>query len=405
MSSESIISRDRYLDRIRPVYDVDIIKVIMGPRRSGKSVILSMIANEVNADEDHKIYINFEDLSFGHIKDAIALNDYVTGRMTDGRYYLFFDEIQNIKDFAKALASLKATRDCSIFITGSNSRMLSGELATVLTGRTLQFEILPFSYSEAREYIRMKSGSVPEDFIYDYIRMGGYPQRLQMPDESTSRKFLGELYESVISKNILGRHPKMDRDKFKRVASFVLANCGNDFSAVSITQYLKKEGYEVSAQSVHNYLDIMEEAYLLKRVSMYDISGKRIMASKPKNYALDNGLRYIMTNTVDIQNGYFLENLVYLELLSRGYTPYIGKKYNGEIDLIAVRNGKKCYIQVAYLMIDATTVEREFGAFRSIRDASPRFVISMDRIDMSRDGIVHLNLVDFLEGRRDIFLT
>lgn len=406
MSPEAIIPRDRYLDRIRPVYDVDIIKVIMGPRRSGKSIILSMIADEVDADEDHKIYINFEDLSFDHLKDAVSLNDYVTRRMTDGRYYLFFDEIQNVKDFTKALASLKATCDCSIFITGSNSRMLSGELATALTGRTLQFEILPFSYLEAKEYIRMKNGSVPEDFIYDYIKMGGYPQRLQMPNESTSRKFLEELYESVINKDVMGRHPEMDRDKFSRVASFVLANCGNDFSAGSISQYLKKkEGYEVSIQSIHNYLIIMEEAYLLKRVSMYDISGKQVMASKPKNYALDNGFRYIMTNTIDVQNGYFLENLVYLELLSRGYTLYVGKKYNGEIDLIAISNGKKCYIQVAYLMVDSITIEREFGAFWSIRDASPKFVISLDRIDMSRDGIVHLNLIDFLEGRKDIFLT
>ena len=149
----------------------------------------------------------------------------------------------------------------------------------------------------------------------------------------------------------------------------------------------------------------MEEAYLLKRVSIYDISGKAVMSSKPKNYALDNGFRFIKTNTVDIQNGFFLENVVYLELLSRGYKVYVGKKYNGEIDFVAVLNGRKCFIQVAYLMVDEATVNREFGAYSSVRDASPKYVISMDRIDMSKDGIIHLNLTDFLSGKKDLFLT
>ncbi|KUE74218.1 hypothetical protein AUQ37_05355 [Candidatus Methanomethylophilus sp. 1R26] len=195
-------------------------------------------------------------------------------------------------------------------------------------------------------------------------------------------------------------------DKFGRVAAYALANCGNDFSAKSVSDCLrKKEGFEVSVQSVHSYLDLMEEAYLLKRVSIYDISGKAVMSSKPKNYALDNGLRYIMTNTVDIQNGYFLENLVYLELLGRGYKVYVGRKYNGEIDFVAVKDGKKCFIQVAYILADGAMVEREFGAFSSVRDASPKYVISMDPFDMSRDGITHISLADFLEGKKELYLS
>ncbi|MCQ2079656.1 MAG: DUF4143 domain-containing protein, partial [archaeon] len=192
----------------------------------------------------------------------------------------------------------------------------------------------------------------------------------------------------IVEKDIHRRHPDLDLEKFERISSFVLANCGNDFSAKTISGYMKREGFDVSIQSVHNYLNLMEEAYLLKRVSIYDISGKNVMASKPKNYALDNGFRYIKTNTVDIQNGYFLENLVYLELLGRGYTVYVGKKYNGEIDFVAVRDGRKCFIQVAYLIIDEATITREFGAFSSVRDASPKFVISMDPFDLSRDGIM-----------------
>ncbi len=406
MKSDDVILRERYLKRIRPLYDVDIIKVIMGPRRSGKSVLLSMICDEIEADDDHKIQINFEDLRFDFIKDAKDLDEYVRQQMKGGRYYIFLDEVQNVKDFTKALASIKATTDSSIFVTGSNSKMLSGELASSITGRTLQFEILPFSYAEAKEYVTATRGSVPDNFITDYIRLGGYPQRFQLADESMSHRFLDELYQSIVEKDIKGRHPDMDVDKFRRIASFVLANCGNDFSARTISSYLKeKEGISVSIQSVHNYLDYMEEAYLLKRVSVYDISGKAVLSSKPKNYALDNGFRYIMTNTIDMQNGYLLENLVYLELIGRGYGVYVGKKYNGEIDFVAVMNGKKCFIQVAYLMPDVSTIKREFGAFDSIRDASPKFVISMDPLDMSRDGITHINLIDFLEGRKDIFLT
>jgi len=404
MKLDNVIPRERYLERIRPLYDVDIIKVIMGPRRSGKSMLLSMISDEVEADDDHKIQINFEDLRFDFIKDAKDLDEYVRQQMKDGRYYIFLDEVQYVKDFPKALASIKATADCSIFVTGSNSKMLSGELASAITGRTMQFEILPFSYSEAEEYVRLTKGAVPDDFIYDYIKMGGYPQRFQMGDQS--HRFLDELYQSIVERDIRGRHPDIDMDKFKRIASFVLANCGNDFSARTISSYLKeKESIDISIQSVHNYLNLMEEAYLLKRVSIYDISRKAVLSSKPKNYALDNGLRYIMTNTVDIQNGYFLENIVYLELIGRGYEVYVGKKYNGEIDFVVVSEGKKCFIQVAYVMPDGVTVEREFGAFRSVRDASPKFVISMDRLDMSRDGITHINLLDFLEGKKDIFLT
>lgn len=400
----TLIPRERFMKLIRPVYDADIIKVIMGPRRSGKSVILSMIADEIDADDDHKIMVNFEDMRFEEISTATALNDYLMDRMRDdGRYYIFLDEIQNVKDFAKVLASVRSTGMCSIFVTGSNSRMLSGELATLLTGRTMQFEILPFSYSEAKGYVMATTGSVPPNFLSDYIRLGGYPQRFQMTDESLSYRFLEELYKSIVERDIHGRHPDLDMDKFGRVAAFVLANCGNDFSAKTISGYLKKnENMDVSVQSVHNYLDLMEEAYLLKRVSIYDISGKAVMQYKPKNYALDNGFRYIHTNTVDIQGGYFLENIVYLELLGRGYRVHVGKKYNGEIDFVAVRNGRKCFIQVAYLMPDTSTLEREFGAFRSVRDASPKYVISMDPVDLSRDGITHLNLLDFLEGRRDV---
>ncbi len=404
--SGKLIPRERLLERMRPIYDSNIIKVLMGPRGSGKSTLLRAIADEIEADEGHTIFIDFDDRSNIGLTTDAALDDYVMGRMREGRYYLFFDEIQNVEGYPRVLASLASTGMCSIFIAGSNSRLLSGEHMRPLTGRAIAFEVLPFSYAEAREYIIAATGSVPDGFLSDYLRLGGCPQRLQMIGEASAKKAVEDLFKLSVEKGVHERHPDLDMEKFGKVASYALANCGNHLSARAVSDHLKKtEGFDVSVQSVHSYLSLMEEAYLLKRVSLYDISGKAVMSSKPKNYALDNGFRYIMTDTVDIQNGFFLENLVYLELLGRGYKVYVGKKYNGEIDFVAVREGRKCFIQVAYLMVDDATLKREFGAFDSVRDASPKYVISMDPIDMSRDGIIHLNLTDFLEGRKDLFLS
>ena len=407
MEHEPLIVRESFLSRIRPLYDSNMIKAILGPRRAGKSVAVSMIRDDIDADAEHKIYVDFEDMDNEPLTDPAALHDYLKKIMKDGsRYYIFLDEIQHVKSFEKVISSIRNKFDCSIFITGNNSRMLSGELSTLLTGREMTFEMLPFSYSEAGRYLEALGKPIPDRFLEDYIRCGGFPQRLQMPSDGLARKFLNELYDAILEKDIKRRHKRLDMKKFRKVSAFVLANCGNDFSSKSISDYLIAEGREVSSQTVETYVDIMEEAYLIKRVPQYDISGKRVMDSKPKNYALDNGMRYIMTNSVDIQGGFFLENMVYLELLGRGYEVYVGKKKSGGgIDFVAVKDGKKCFIQVAYLLATEETVKREFGAYGNVKDASPKYVMSMDTIDMSRDGIVHMNIEDFLLGKMDLYLT
>ena len=408
MSSEGILIREKYLERIRPYYEMDTVKVIVGPRRAGKSVILNAVKDEIKADDEHKISINFEDMDYDYIKNASDLNDYVKERIGKGRYYLFFDEIQHVKHFEKAIASFKSKYDCSIFITGSNSEMLSGDLSTLLVGRTKEFLIQPFTYSEAQAFLEMSGKKVEDGTFQDYLRMGGYPQRFQQPSESAVREYLQDLFESILRKDLTKRKNERTMEKLRRVASFVLANSGSRFSAQNVVDYLNKmhnsEKY-LSLQTVYNYLERMEKAFLIKGVKKYNISGKEVMDSVAKYYVLDNGMSFINTDSINIRDTFFLETLVYQELISRGYEVYVGETYRGEVDFIAIRDGKKCFIQVAYLMADDDTMEREFGAFSPIKDSSPKFVLSLDRLDMSHDGITHYNIIDYLEGKVDLILT
>ena len=408
MLSEKIMVRNKYLDRIRPYYDTDLIKVLVGPRRSGKSMILKTIVDEIEADDEHKIMINFEDMDHYSIKGASEFNDYIKGKVKDGRYYMFFDEIQHVKDFERALASFRVKYDCSIFVTGSNSTLLSGELSSLLVGRTKEFLIMPFSYSEAKEYVKFLGNELTGDFFRDYLRMGGYPQRFQYSDETAIREYLEELYESIIATDILKRSNPSEKEKLKHVASFVLSNSGSRFSAQTVVNYLNrvhKSNRYLSLQSVYNYLDRMEKAFLIKRTKKYNVSGKEIMDSFAKNYALDNGMSFINTNSMDLRDTFFLETLVYDELISRGYEIYVGETYKAEVDFVVVKDGKKCFVQVSYLMTDDEAIEREFGAFSSIKSANPKYVMSLDELDMSRDGIVHCNIIDFLDGKADLYLT
>lgn len=408
MKSERIMVREKYLERIRPYYEMDVIKVLVGPRRAGKSMILMTIMNEINAEQDHIIYVNFEDMDYDNIKRASDLNRFVSKRIGEGRYYLFFDEIQHVSGFEKALASFKLKYDCSIFVTGSNSTLLSGELATLLVGRTKEFLIMPFSYSESRRYLEFLGIPEPENFFIDYIRMGGYPQRFQQPGETAVREFLSDLCKSVISKDITRRNNVGEKDRVMRIASFILSNSGSGFSARNVVEFLKREYGDKdcpSLQTVYNCLNRMEKAYLVKKVRKYNLSGKGIMNSVVKNYALDNGMTFVNTNSMDLRDTFFLETAIYDELISRGYEVYVGKTYRTEVDFVVVKDGKKCFIQVAYLLATKETIDREFGAFKPIRTGQPRYVMSLDRFDMSRDGITHLNVEDYLNGKVDIHLS
>lgn len=404
------LTRENYLRAIRPYYEADLIKVITGVRRAGKSVILESIRDELLASgigADHIIYVNLEDLDYEGITTASDLNKEIKSHITDkGRYYLFIDEIQHVDEFEKALASFRATLNASIFVTGSNSHLLSGELATLLTGRTVEFEILPFSFSEMKEYYELIGKPFNDEMIYDYLKWGGFPLRFDFSEESDISRYLSNLYTGLLNRDILTKKSRVDRKIFMDVAMYVLSNAGKEFSAEKIMNYYENKNHRsVGQRTVYNYIEKMQKAFLVHPVQKYDIVGKTALQSKQKYYAVDTGFRTIHTNTINFEDTFFLENLVYNELLFQGFTVFTGKTHKGEVDFVAIRNGKKCFIQVSYLMTSQNTIDREFGAFSSITDASPKYVLSLDKIDLSQNGIAHMNIVDFLLHRQSLALT
>lgn len=407
-----LFKRELYLEKIRPYYDIDLIKVITGIRRSGKSKLLELIINELlerGVSRSRILYINFEDLEYDYINDPITLNSIVKSMIiNEEKYYILLDEIQKVNQFEKALASFKATLNCSIFVTGSNSKLLSGELSTLLTGRTVEFSVLPLTYKEAVDYMTLKNKPVSADFFFDYLKWGGFPQRFDLATEEQIRNYLVSIYNGIIEKDIFQREGNIDKHKFRTVSSYVLANAGKEFSGDNVANYFNyannSNKIDISKPTVYSYLSLMEKAFLISRVKRFDISGKKILENKEKFYSVDTGLRIINTNTINYEDTFYLENMIYNELISRGYDVYIGKTYAGEIDFIATKNGKKCFIQVSYYLKEQSTIEREFGSFTKIKDASPKFVLSLDQVDLSHNGITHLNIEDFLLMKRDIVL-
>ena len=402
-----LIKREKYLEAIRPYYEVDLIKVITGIRRCGKSIILQTIKDEIlkkGISGDHIIYINLEDIDFEYIKLATDLNKEVKSRIVDNKkYYIFIDEIQHVKNFEKALASFRATLNVSVFVTGSNSTLLSGELATLLTGRTVEFEILPFSFAETRDYFIKNNRKFSDDYIYNYLKWGGFPLRFDFNREEDIRRYLSTLYNSIIKKDIVKRQSRFDVKTFTDISLYILSNAGKEFSVENVINYYKTHNKkDISRQTVYNYLDKMKKAFLVHSVKNFNISGKAALKANEKYYAVDMGLRLINTNTVNYEDTFFLENIIFNELLIRGYNIFIGKTYKGEVDFVVVHNGKKCFIQVTYLLASQSTIEREFGAFAPIKDSSPKYVLSLDKIDMSRNGITHLNITDFLLHKKEL---
>lgn len=396
-----MLIREKYLSKIRPFYDVDLIKVIIGIRRCGKSVVLLQIMDELRSkgiNNSQIIYINFEDEDYAYIKDDKDLHEFVKAKIeNDEKYYLFFDEIQNVENWEKAINSFKATKNVSIFITGSNSDLLSGELATHIAGRYVSFKIYPFTFKEVCELKEIKSREETERAFEDYIKWGGMPQRFVLTDENQTKTYLSDIYNSIVIKDIVERFGIKDLDLFNRVIEYIVTTPSQNFSADSLVKYfLNSDNREVSKVTLYNYLEYMIKAMLINKADRYDIRGKRILNGKYKYYLTDLGLGQIKNTGKKLQLGAYLENLVYNELLSRGYDVKVGNLENGEIDFVATRYEEKIYIQVAYILADEKVEEREFGAYRKIEDNYPKYVLTMDKFDFSRDGIIHKNVIDWL---------
>ena len=396
-----MIIREIYLSKIRPFYDQDLIKVIMGIRRCGKSVLLLQIIDELKEkgiEEKQIIYINFENEEYSFIKNDIDLHNYIKEKITNKeKYYLFFDEIQNVKDWEKAINSFKASKNVSIFITGSNSDLLSGELATHLAGRYVSFKIYPLTFSEVCELKNIKEKEDIEEAFDDYITWGGMPQRFMLTDEMQTKTYLSDVYDSIVVKDIITRFGIKDLDLFNRIVEYIITTPSQNFSAESLSNYFaNKDNREVSKVTLYNYLEYMTKAMLINKADRYDIRGKRILNGKYKYYLTDLGLGQVKNIGKRQQLGAYLENIVYNELISRGYDVKIGNLEKAEIDFIATRFKEKIYIQVAYILADDTVIDREFGAYKGIEDNYPKYVLTMDKHDFSQEGIIHKNVIDWL---------
>lgn len=394
-----MLKREIYLSRIRGFYVSDLVKILVGIRRCGKSVILEQIMEELKEkgiEDSHIMYINFEFVEYEELQDYKKLNIYIKEKITDNKlYYIFLDEVQNVDKFEKVVNSLRASlKNISIFITGSNSKLLSEELSTVLSGRYVSFNINPLSY---REYVELtKKKAEDESSFWDFVQWGGLPNRTQFTEENNIKDYLHSVFDSIILRDVIARLGLKDIVLFNLILQYIVDTTGREFSAKNIINFLKSEGRAVSTITLYNYLEALCKALIIRKVYRYDIHGKAVLKTLNKYYMTDLGIAQIKNNNFEINKSFALENVVYNELITRGYEVYIGKTKNGEVDFIATKTNEKLYFQVAYYLADKKVIEREFGAFKEITDDYPKYVLSMDKCDFSQDGIIHKNIIDWL---------
>lgn len=391
------------MQRIRPFMNTDLIKVFTGIRRAGKSVMLELVKNELKESgigEENFLCINFEQFSNSQFLDVESLYKKITDfqKNTKGKIYLFFDEIQEVDGWEKCINSCRIDFDCDIYITGSNAKLLSGELTTYLAGRYVEFVIYPFSFAEFFEMNLIKNPNVDKATCFmQFLKTGGMPFLSNFPDDDSAKsQYLIDIYNSVVLKDVVKRNNIRDVDTLERIVAYAFSNIGHIFSATSLSKYFKSENRKISHDTILNYLKFCSDAFLFYKINRYDLEGKKIVTVNEKYYCADHGLREALFGK-NIQNiDQVLENIVCLELLRRNYKVYVGKKGDLEIDFIAEKQGKKIYIQVAYLLANEETLKREFSVYNFVKDSYPKYVVSMDDLDFSQNGIIHKNIKDFL---------
>lgn len=393
-----MVKRELYLNQIIPLIDNELIKVITGIRRCGKSYMLGLIIDELlnrGINEKNIILINFESAKYRNVKNSRELDLLIKSLIENinGKVYLFFDEIQNVDGWELSINACRVDWDCDIYITGSNSKLLSGELATYLTGRYFEVKMYPFSY---KEFLDFKGVNSSDAMFKEYVEYGGLPQIFNLRKED-KLKNLNDIFNSILYYDILSRFKVRNVELFERLIIFLMDNTGKIFSASSICDYLKKEvQIEVAPKTIYNYINYLCQSRLINKVQRENIEGKEILKLLEKYYVTDHGFNQVYNGRNITNISRTIENIVYIELLRNGYEVNIGQSNDFEIDFIAKKDKQIVYIQVSYLLYSEETVEREFRSLLKVKDNYPKYVISMDHLDFSRDGIIHQNLLDFL---------
>lgn len=396
-----MIVREKYLNQIIPLVDKNLIKVITGVRRSGKTVLLSQIQDYLlqnGKSANQIINISLESKKNSKFKDGDVLYDYLISACEDlkQKTYIFLDEIQVVSKWEEVVASLLVDVDCDIYITGSNSKLLSGELATLIAGRYIRIHVYPFTLSEAKKML-VQNGNFKSDesLFQDYLKYGGLPMRFSL-DEVSLDAYLSDTYDAIVIKDIVQRNKIKDPSLLNMILSFLIDNIANPFSARSIVNALKQGGINTSVETVISYIDYIKKAMIVYSAQRYDIKGKKLLTTGEKYYAVDLGLRNCVKTSQQIDYNKLYENIVYLELLYRGYDVKVGKTDDYEIDFVAYKNNETLYVQVCYMLGSEETIQREFGNLEKINDNYPKYVISGDLPDFSRNGIKHYNIIKFL---------
>lgn len=398
-----MIKRKFYLEKIVKLIDTEDIKVITGVRRCGKTVLLKQIIDELEnrgIASENIIYMSFESSKYKNIRNDDDLDEFIFSKTNNlnGKFYLLFDEIQKVKNWEVSLNSYRVDLECDIYITGSNSQLLSGELATLISGRYISINMLPFSFKELIQYYDEMHENIDEIKLFEqYLSYGGFPGLLNYENEE-KEKYLYDLYSTIVLNDILYKNKVKDLDLLERLMEFMISNIGQLFSANSISKYIKNENRKTSPHTIINYMDYARNAFIFYQIKRENIKQKKKLLISDKYYLVDSGFYFIFNGSTQRNWGQLLENIVFLELIRQGYSITIGKIQDLEVDFVCRKANQIKYIQVSQSILDENTRKREFKSLEKISDSYPKYVISMDSFDFSANGIIHLNIIDFLKS-------
>jgi predicted AAA+ superfamily ATPase len=395
-------NRTLYTNELSKYIDNELVKIIIGIRRSGKSFLLKLLKKQLNEkgiSTKNIIELNFESMKYFHYRNYKALYKYIMEKSEslNGKIYLIFDEIQEVSKWENAIRSFLVDLDCDIYLTGSNAHLLSGELSTYLAGRFIELKIYPLSFKEYLNFHEIEDNKI-ENAFYDYLKYGGFPGLYNLPnDENVYNQYLDGIYNSVLLKDVIQRNNIRNPELLKLILWYIMDNIGQIFSGKNISNYLKEQGRKVGIETIYKYIEALIDAMVIYPAKRYDVKGKKILKRLEKYYLADLGLRFNVLGYRKNDISQLLENIVYLELLRKGYKVYVGKENNRAIDFIGIKRNEKLYIQVTYILSNDKVIEREYKPLRKVEDNYPKLVLSLDKMPIGvQEGIQWMNIIDFL---------